>query len=104
MSSSASCRSGSHAEDFMKHVANAVEWAAYVKPGDLFRVTHTHFRPDDFVTLNKGATALIVSCRDDSFIVEAVVSDPKRDSRKMWLSALQVAEGEFWERCDVEVR
>jgi len=103
VSSSSSCTGSSHAEDFMKHATNAVEWAAYVKTGDLFRVTHTHFRPDDFVTLNKGATALIVSCRDDSFIAEAVVSDPKSGNRKMLLSALQIVEGEFWERCDIEV-
>jgi hypothetical protein len=44
------------------------EIARAVRPGALFRVTHTHFRPDDFTLLNKGATALIVACAEDSLV------------------------------------
>lgn len=81
------------------------EIARAVRPGDLFRVTHTHFRPIDFVTLNKGATALIVACTEDSLLAEAVVTCPRSGgSRNLQLSALQIAEGEYWERCDAEVR
>jgi hypothetical protein len=81
------------------------EIARAVRPGDLFRVTHTHFRPIDFVTLNKGATALIVACTEDSLLAEAVVTCPRSGgSRNLQLSALQIAEGGFWERCDAEVR
>ena len=76
-----------------------------VRPGDLFRVTHTHFRPDDFTVLNKGATALIVACKEDSLLAEAVVTCPRSGgSKNLYLSALQIAEGEFWERCNAEVR
>jgi hypothetical protein len=81
------------------------EIARAVRPGALFRVTHTHFRPDDFTLLNKGATALIVACAEDSLVAEAVVTCPRSGgSRNLQLSALQIAEGEFWERCDAEVR
>lgn len=69
-----------------------------VAPGDLFRVIQAHFRPDDFVTLNKGATALIVSCEDDRGIAQAIVTDAK-GSRSLDVSVLQISEGEFWERC-----
>ena len=81
------------------------EIARAVRPGDLFRVTHTHFRPIDLVTLNKGATALIVACAEDSLVAEAVVTCPRSGgSRNLQLCALQIAEGGYWERCDAEVR
>jgi hypothetical protein len=95
-------RDNSHAEGLMGHAMTVADVTRSARPGDLFRVTRTHFRPDDFTVLNKGATALIVSCVEASGRVEAVVTDPAKGSREIHLSSLEVVEGEFWERCENE--
>ena len=76
------------------------EIARAVRPGDLFRVTQTHWRPNVFTTLNKGAIALIVSC-DDKFVEALVTDDEGSDNLRLNVSqitlSLQMPTGGLWE-------
>ena len=75
-----------------------------VRPGDLFRVVQAHYRHDDFMVLNKGVTALIVACKEDGPVFEAIVADPSGEGRRILLSVSQIVDLNFWEWCDAEVR